>query len=307
MRLSELKYITRLTDQLYAVAGPNTSRFPFSSGFLIVDDAVALIDSGIGEERIREIDRDKRIDILIISHTHPDHILHWHVLKDRHILLPKETPDSVFDLVSLGERFTGSPDKGAYWAKVIGNGLGIQPLRVPDARFGDGVVLKFGQSRIKALHTPGHLADHYCFFDETNKVLLTTDIDFTSFGPWYGNPEGDIHQFRESVKKMGTLKTECVCSSHKPPVWGAQEIEDAFLQYLALFERQKMDVYEICHTPRTITQLVSLSPFYRNRFRDKVLQRIFEEPMIKKNLDILIREGKIRETFGTYVHSGTRE
>jgi len=112
----EFDYAIPLGKNFYFIQGPDKARFPFCNSFFFTGKETVLIDSGIGEARIREIDRLYPIDILVISHSHPDHILDWHILEDRHILLPKETPESVHDLQQLGKRFTGNDKDGDYWA-----------------------------------------------------------------------------------------------------------------------------------------------------------------------------------------------
>lgn len=295
--------VIKVAENIYLILGPNGSRFPFCNCFLITGKATVLIDAGIGADKIREIDKEKRIDILIISHSHPDHMLGWHVLKDRHIMLPKETPDSVKDMELLGQRFTGDPDKGAYWVKIFKEGLGMNPMRDPDGRFGNGSVLKTGGTQIEAIHTPGHLNDHYCFFNRQTGTLITSDIDFASFGPWYGNPECDIELFQNSVKKIMALPYNQVCPSHASPKKGDATAD--FEGFLDAFARQREAVLSACHTPRTLEQILALSPFYRNRLPDKVLQKIFETPMIMKNLSLLIRDGLVQEKWGQYRQVGS--
>ncbi len=291
--------VVPLSGEILLIEGPNRSRFPFSNGFLLTGGVTVLIDAGIGEERIREIDARRRIDVLILSHTHPDHLLAWHVLKDRRILTPRQTPASVSDLLRLGERFTGAPDKGAYWAEVVAKGLGLAALREPDGRFKDRQRIKAGDVHLEAVHCPGHLEDHYGFFHRESGTLLTTDIDFSAFGPWYGNPEGDIERFQESVRRLAGYPYVRVCSSHGRPM-EAGEAHSAFEAYLAAFERQRRTVLSLCAPPRSLREMVALSPFYRNRMPDKVLQRIFEEPMIRKNLELLVRDGLAEEKYGQY-------
>jgi len=297
MRLEDRNDVAKLTSTLYRIEGPNGSKFPFCAGYLFLDQATVLIDAGLGEAKLREIDAAHPIDILIISHSHSDHILSWHLLSDRRILIPKETPE-MDDLEAMGRRFTGSEDRGAYWAKVVGRPLGLRPLREPDARFGNRSVLKMGATHLEAIHSPGHLADHYCFFDRTSGVMLSTDIDFTSFGPWYGNAECDIGQFKNSVRRIMKFPTVKLCPSHKPPI--NENTEAALAGFLEGFDRHRRMILELCSPPRSLQQMTALSPFYRNRMPDKVLQRIFEEPMIMKNLELLLREGVIEEKFGHY-------
>ncbi len=297
MRLEERNDVTQLTSTLYRIEGPNGSKFPFCAGYLFLDQATVLIDAGLGEAKLKEIDAAHPIDTLIISHSHSDHILSWHLLSDRRILIPKETPE-MGDLEAMGRRFTGSEDKGAYWAKVVGRPLGLRPLREPDGRFGNRSVLKMGATHLEAIHSPGHLVDHYCFFDRNSGIMLSTDIDFTSFGPWYGNAECDIGQFKNSVRRIMKFPTVKFCPSHMPPV--SENTEAALAGFLEGFDRHRRTILELCSPPRSLQKMASLSPFYRNRMPDKVLQRIFEEPMIMKNLELLLREGVIEEKFGHY-------
>lgn len=297
MRLEDRNDVSKLTNTLYRIEGPNGSKFPFCAGYLFIDKAVVLIDAGIGEEKIKEIDKEHPIDILILSHSHPDHLLAWHTLSDRRILAPSEMPLAT-DLEDMGQRLTGDKDKGAYWARVLGRPLGLKPMRKPDDRFGNRSLLKMGVTQLEAIHCPGHLWDHYCFFDQTSGILLTTDIELTAFGPRYSSVDSDIGQYKKSVRRLMKFPSVKLCSSHKSPVNGNTEM--ALEKILQGFDRHRKIILELCSPPRSLQQMVALSPFYRNRLPDKILQRIFEEPMILKNIDLLIQEGAIEEKFGHY-------
>ncbi len=299
MAIDTLPYLTAITPNLWLVNGPAKARFPHCNGYLMAGDRVALIDAGIGAERIREIDRRLRIDTLIISHSHPDHILAWHVLADRELLLPVETPEAVADLRLLGQRFVAGRKGSQYWTHVAEERLGIHPMRPPDGRFGDGDTLDLGTIQLQAVHAPGHLDDHYCFLETVSGTLFSTDIDFTGFGPWYGNPEGDIQRFQASVRMLQDLPFDRICSSHKAPI-AAADAQRAFDSYLKAFDRQRELVFDLCRQGMRLEAMVEHSPFYRNRMPDGTLQRIFETQMIRKNLVLLIRGDRIVEKGGCY-------
>jgi glyoxylase-like metal-dependent hydrolase (beta-lactamase superfamily II) len=296
---TDLPFVHPLAPGVYHVRSPEKGRFPHCHSLLIDAAQAVLIDSGIGQERIRALDRVRRIDVLIISHSHPDHILAWTALADRHLLLPAETPDAAFDILALGTRFTGNPEDGAHWAQRIGGQHRIAALRPPDGRFGPGQILDFSPVQLRALRAPGHLADHYGFFIPGAEVLWTTDIDFTGFGPWYGNPEADIDVFAEDIRRFAAISARVTCSSHKPPVFG--DAADAFRAYQRALARQRRQVWELCERPRTLEELVDLSPFYRHRFPDRRTQQGFERQLIGKNLALLLRDGKIAERGGRFV------
>jgi glyoxylase-like metal-dependent hydrolase (beta-lactamase superfamily II) len=298
MELDDLAFVQPLASGIWLANGPANSRFPHCNGFVLQGDRTVLIDAGIGEARIRAIDACRPIDTLIISHSHPDHILAWHALADRQLLLPAQTPDSVGDLTSLGQRFVEGRDDAAHWTRVAER-LGIRPLRQPEGRFNDGDTLDLGSMQVQAIHAPGHLDDHYCFLETASGTLLSIDIDFTGFGPWYGNPEGDIERFRDSVLKLRRVPFNRICSSHKAPI-SRTDAPEAFDRYLAAFGRQRDLIFDLCQPSSDLAALVRRSPFYRNRMPDATLQRIFETQMIRKNLLLLVRERRIVDVDGCY-------
>jgi hydroxyacylglutathione hydrolase len=296
-------FVHRLAPHVYLVKAPEQARFPFCNGFLFTERETVLVDAGLPAAMIRELDGWRRIDTLLISHSHPDHILSWHLLDDRRLLLPAETPEEVHDLTRLGIRFTGTPEKGRYWTRRVAHLLGVRALREPDACYRNGEILTIGGARLEPVHAPGHIRDHYCFLDHRSGTLLTTDIDLTSFGPWYGNPEGDPVRFRKDIERVRALPCRRVCSSHKEPVEGRAVSQ--FDRYLVAFDRQRQAVLTCCdRRPQSIEELTARSPLYRNRMPDKALQAIFEGNMIRKNLALLIKEGLVEETAKGIVRTG---
>jgi hydroxyacylglutathione hydrolase len=290
--------VIELATDLFLISGKSKARFPYCNAFLITGSETVLIDTGIGAKKLKEIDECIRIDRVIISHPHPDHISGFKTLNDRILMLPAETGDEVNDLVKLGTRFTGTRENGVQWADFIIKFLSLEPLRDPDARFSDGEILDFVTVKLEAIRAPGHLNDHYCFFDHSSKTLLTTDIDFTSFGPWYGNPEGAIEPFMKSIRHIMELPYLRVCSSHKPPIEGDATPE--FNQFLEMFKNHRRMILKLCDQPASLEYLVKLSPFYSNRLNNRMIQDIFERNMILKNLQLLIRDGVVEKMNGHY-------
>lgn len=302
MNILQNEQVQKIAEHIYLLKAPQKGQFPYCHGFLFTGDKNILIDAGTDSDLITGIDREIGIDSLIISHSHPDHIRRWQVLNHRKLLLPAETPDSVFDLNMLGERFTGTAERGAHWVEVIAKRLGLAPLREPDGRYSDGEIFDTGTLRIEAIHSPGHLDDHYCFFEHVTGTLITTDIDFSSFGPWYGNPEGRIRPFKESVKKLMSIPYSRVCTSHGLPIEG--DATGHFHSFLAGFDRQKSEILNFLGAGKTLHEIAAGSPFYRHRFMDTDIQYAFEEHMAAENLAILIEEGLVVDDCRIYTPAG---
>ncbi len=84
---------------------------------------------------------------------------------------------------------------------------------------------------------------------------------------------------------------------------GEEMIKDAnqaFDDYLAIFEQRKQQILDLFDGPKSFADLVAASPFYRNKMPDKNLQFVFEGRMIQKNLDLLSAEGRIKSEGGVY-------
>ena len=290
--------IRRIEGDVYFVPGEGKGGFPSCHGFLLKGQETVLIDAGMAETTIRELDRQRRIDILIITHSHPDHIRHGYLLEDRHILMPLETPDSITDLRLLGERFLGNLEHGSIWAQFVHDECGVRALRLPDGRFKDGDALTIGGAELEAIHAPGHLDDHYCFLERKTGTLITTDIDLTFFGPWCGNPEADLETFRKSIKKVMAVPYRRACSSHKEPIEG--DATEVFEAYLAGFERQQRKILALCESPITLDAIAAASPFFRDSFSEKLLQMLFEKRMALKHLTLMIQQGLVIESNGLY-------
>ncbi len=286
--------ITELAPGFYLIPGPNTSRFPYCNTFLLTGKETVLIDAGFNPETIIEIDRIKKIDTLIISHSHPDHILNWDLLKDRHLIFPFETPDSVHDLDTLGNRFMGNKENGKVWAQIVGQTLGMKALREPDQRFKDNDILTFPDFKLKAIYAPGHLSDHYCFLELNTGILLTSDIDFSGFGPFYGQSECDIKLFKKTINKVMEQPYTSLCSSHKGPMTGNTSHE--FKKFLAGFDRHSNVFLNICKTPHTIDAITAKSPLYNDKMPFKIFQETFEKGMISKSIQLMVENGLMIET-----------
>lgn len=93
--------------------------------------------------------------------------------------------------------------KELYKAKVVGF-LGDKH-RIPgiDTMLKDNETWKFGQSKVKILHIPGHTLGHICFFFEKEKIAFTGDTLFSlGCGRIF---EGDHTQMLSSLNRIKKL------------------------------------------------------------------------------------------------------
>ena len=151
------------------------------------------------------------------------------------------------------------------------------------------------------MHAPGHTDDHYCFYLPNEKIMLTTDIDFTSFGPWYGNPESDIDIFIDSIERLRGYDIETVLSSHLGVI--KNNIEEKFDQFLAVFEERDAKTLAFLSSPRSIEDFVEKALIYHSYPYGESILRFFEAQMDEKHVKRLIKRGLVKEVDGKYVRA----
>ena len=159
----------------------------------------AVIDPGGHVERIMSLINDMKADIaeIIITHGHFDHIGALDELRnavgcgasihelDAEMLLKSRKNLSIF----------------------MGTDASFRPA---ERLLKDGDVIRFGESFLKVIHTPGHTAGGICLYDG-DKVLFSGDTLFAGSVGRSDFPGGDHYQLIESVvKALAEVKDETV-------------------------------------------------------------------------------------------------
>ena len=279
-----------VVDGLYLVPGENGGRFPLAHSILVDGPVRALIDTGCGSSVVDSLISERPVDMVICSHCHPDHTaLNWK-FADVPLYMPDYGAESLGDWESLARRFTGGGRLGEIWRHYVQSAMNFRPSR-PTHTFADGHVFDFGKISFTVIHTPGHTIDHTCFFDSRQGILLSFDIDLTSFGPWYGHTEGDISAFEDSIHKVMALNPEVVISSHKGVI--RDNIADKMQRFLQVFDDRDRILLDLIPQVRTEADLVAFSPFYRSNSHSHPLVRYWEEQMVHKHLERLGERGLI--------------
>ncbi len=265
------------------IEGLNRGKFPYCN---VVKVGEIVIDAGAGIEVMRKL-RDKK---LILSHLHPDHSSGAWLFKK--ILAPEE---GKITLDSLARRFV-TPDLVETWKRFISTSTGLREFECE--RYEEGVVIE--EPEIIAISVKGHTIDHHVFLIE-QKVLFGGDVDLTSFGPFYGNPEADPHLFEKEIDKLLDLDFEVFVSAHSKPVFGKEEAVSKILEFKNKIKEREDKILALLEEPKSIDEIVELSPIYGRKPYAKEILDFFEKVMIEKHIKKLEKEGKIGEEDGKYV------
>ena len=291
--------LKQVTETVFLVEGKSNGRFPFCHSVLIKDRITALIETGCGREILKEIDEDFSPDVVIYSHAHPDHCAGSSFFPPERLWGPEEHKETTGTMRRMAERLV-IPGLVEDWLSLMTGVAQLEDFKVGNY-FGNGHVFDFGKTKVEAVHTPGHTDDHYCFYLPNEKIMLTTDIDFTSFGPWYANPESDIDTFIDSIERLRGYEIETVLSSHLGVI--TNNIGEKFDQFLAVFEERDEKILDFLNSPRSIENFVEKALIYQGYPYGESILRFFEAQMDEKHVKRLMSRGLVKEVDGKYVRA----
>lgn len=86
----------------------------------------------------------------------------------------------------------------------------------------DGDVVRAGNLNLTALHTPGHSADHLCFWLAGDGALFTGDLVLGRGSSMVTYPEGDIAAYLRSLDRVIALQPRILFPGHWDPVTDAR-------------------------------------------------------------------------------------
>ena len=83
---------------------------------------------------------------------------------------------------------------------------------------GDQDVVRVGTLNITALYTPGHSADHLCFWLAGDGTIFTGDLILGRGSSMVTYPEGDVAAYLRSLDKLAALHPRMLFPGHWDPV-----------------------------------------------------------------------------------------
>jgi glyoxylase-like metal-dependent hydrolase (beta-lactamase superfamily II) len=283
---------------LTLLVGERRGKYPDGNSLLVRGSReTALIDPGLGLlERRGSL---PRIDRVLFSHCHEDHIAGSHLFPDVpwHVHeLDRIGFDSIDDMMSI----YGFPEPvGSAFRQVVLERFHYTP-RDDVESFADGDVFELGDVTLAVHHTPGHTRGHSCLLAEwhergaARRLLHLGDIDLTSFGPYYGDAWSDLASFERSLAQVRSIEADWYATFHHI---GVLE-RDAFLERLDRFEVRIVEreerLLEYLDQPRSLDEIVAHRFVYRPGdavpFADAVERR-----SMSQHLERLLAQDRVEE------------
>lgn len=157
-------------------------------------DTLIVIDPGGPSEDLNEAIGDQKLDAILCTHAHPDHVQGVSALVEKH--------DAPFYLHPLGEDLIDvlAPDIRSFL-----------PLDVEKP-------LTIGALTFDMMFTPGHSPDHVIFISELEKTIFVGDLVFAGSIGRVDLPGSDPAAMMHSLKTLLNLAGDYTLYSGHGPV-----------------------------------------------------------------------------------------
>ena len=148
--------------------------------YLIGEEDLTLIDPGPNiSEHIEAILKKGagKIKRILVTHTHTDHS-------------PAALPISKELNIPMFGRLI---DRESEWE---------DETFIPDKVLNHGDIISTDEYSLEAIYTPGHASNHFCFYLEKNKCLLTGDHVMDGSTVVIAPPDGNMTEYIESLRLL---------------------------------------------------------------------------------------------------------
>ena len=265
----------RLSEHVSVLVGTDTGKYPSGNTLLVRGTREAIVI-------------DPSVDVVALggapvaivaglnSHAHEDHIPGNGLFLDANVHVHDADLPGVQSLDGLMDIYGFGGSARSDFSKVVVEEFNFAPR--PDAKgFSDGHVFDLGETKIEAVHLPGHTRGH-SGFRISEGVFFLSDIDLTGFGPYYGDVWSDLEDFDASLAKVRDEEADYYVTFHHK---GIIEGRKAFLELLDAFTRvigKRHDaMLEYLSEPRTLDEMAANRFIYRpnvkSLFADQVEHR----------------------------------
>ncbi len=175
--------------------------------FVLQDELTVLIDPGLEtylDPRLKALRDDgiapEDIDIIAITHLHPDHCEATAALKD--------VSGANVALHPLQVHYLDIMDEAS--RKSLGVGI--------TKKFSAEIMLKdrwnLGKTDLEIVPTPGHSPASICFYSADKKMLICGDLVFAQGVGRTDLPFGNMEELKRSIDTVSTLETELLLPGH---------------------------------------------------------------------------------------------
>jgi glyoxylase-like metal-dependent hydrolase (beta-lactamase superfamily II) len=274
--------------------GHENGRYPHGHSLVVRGTSeTVLIDPSLSlaESLVAPLDA-QRVDRILISHCHEDHIAG--LFRFPHAPVHVHDADSIGlqSLDGLMQIYGMGPEIEARWRPEVLGRFHYVP-RADALPYRDGDRFDLGGTTVRVVHLPGHTRGHSGFLIEPDGVLFLADIDLSGFGPYYGDASSSIDDFERTIQRCREIDAQRFVTFHHKGTVESREIFRARLdEYAAVIDRRERAILDYLAEPRTLDEMVHHRFVYRPH-----VQLIFAEAVERRSaqlhLERLIARGLV--------------
>ena len=276
--------------------GERAGKYPSGNSLLVRGTRqIALIDPSLGLHARRAAgERLPRVDRLLLSHTHEDHLAGCSLYPDTPCHAPRLEVAALASLDALMDLYGYPEPIASGWREALVEQFHYAPR--PDAQsYDDGALFDLGGVQIRAIHAPGHTTGHSLFHIEPDDVLYLADIELSSFGPYYGDAVSSLVDFERSLARVREMPARYYATFHHI---GVLEGRDAFLarldRFCAVIADREQRLLAYLAEPHTLDEIALHRFVYRPT--DPVSFAIpVERHSMKQHVERLLASGQVQE------------
>ena len=283
----------RTIGRVTVLTGAQSGKYPDGNSLLVAGtEETVVIDPSLS--LIPRRATLPRIDRVVNSHCHEDHVAGNHLFPDvpwhLHALdLPGiHSVDGIMRIYG----FDGEVDDA--FRKVVVERFHFTP-RADAVAYRDGDVFELGGTRVRVIHAPGHTRGHCVLHIEPEDVLYLGDIDLSSFGPYYGDAWSSLVDFEWTLAMVRDVEARWYATFHHV---GVLDGRAAFLERLdrfaAVIVSRESRLLEFLAEPRSLADIAAHRFVYRPGdpvpYADPVERR-----SMGQHVERLVAAGRVRE------------
>jgi glyoxylase-like metal-dependent hydrolase (beta-lactamase superfamily II) len=119
----------------------------------------------------------------------------------------------------------------------------------------DGEAVRGGGVELRAVHTPGHSADHLCFFVSEERALFTGDTVLGRGTSFIDPPDGDLVKYLASLERLRDLAPATIYPGHGPVLLDGVAVLQGYVEHRQ--ERERQVLAQLADGPKTVDALVA--------------------------------------------------
>ncbi len=274
--------------------GSQLGKYPDGNSVLVRgSDRSLLIDPS---QSVHAASPALQVDQVLLTHAHEDHAAGLSAVRTEAISVHERDLAALQSVEGLMALYGIPADRIPAMTEFVTERFHF--LGWPSATgFDNGAAWDLGGVVVRAISSPGHTGGH-CLFaieqDEGPTVVVTGDIDLSSFGPYYGDAGSSLDEFEATLRMLPDVVADhYVTFHHKGVVDGRDDFLDALEVFGAAIGRREAALLGLLAQRRTLENLVDIGIVYRPGTRPPVFGDSVEKRSIQQHLDRLLLDDAI--------------